>query len=383
MRMKKTIAALLTLGFVLTATDGQSQEASSTTKEAVPPVMYNFLSHILLLEPFIISQQKFTADENKTFVESQLKAMSEMSDQLKKHKRLQTPGFQIPATAITQQMKDVYDAYQNDHRDYAWRSLRTTLNSCSQCHSQVPQSKAPVWQVSNDQLPKDPYARADFWFMTRSYDKAFSGFSDFIRAHKKSDDPFALARAFNKIFTIALRIERSPQKALSFIDSLNNRSNFNRSLNSEIKSWKSELNHLQKIVAPDLNTITPKEMETFAENIFRAVYPIAQEDRSKDLAMEYASGFIYEFINRRPKEASQRMLFWLGVSDIELNRYGYVSFGEPYLTQCIEKFQPTPISSECYSALEEYWIVGYSGSAGVFLPKSHKKELERLKKLIR
>jgi hypothetical protein len=385
--MKKTLLfASMVITLVCFSRFAPAQQSEST-KQDVPPVMYGFLAHILDLQPYLYSKESFVADENKKIVSDQLQEFASLAEQLKKHDRLQTPGFKIPAMIIVKELRDVNEAYQAGHREYAWRSLRSTLNSCTQCHTQVSQAagrkQAPIWKFENQKLPKDPMELADFWFMIRAYDKAFEQFSRVVEGYgKEMNDQFQLRKALRHILTISLRIDQNPETALNYLNQLKNIKIFPKYLRDDIQVWKNELTNLHTLPPMDTRTVSVITLQNLIEDLFRSAYPIPREGRSKEVAMEYGSGLLFEFVNQRPKEVTQRMYYWLGISTIELNRFDFTSFGDTFLKECIEDFAPTPVSEECYEALKDNWIFGYSGSAGIFLPKSNKEELKRLEKIL-
>ena len=109
--MKKIFLFVLLLTNLLSyAAQSLAQEATSP-KQSVPPVMYGFLAHILDLQPYLYSRDAFIADQNQKFISEKLQEFTELSQQLKKHDRLQTPGFKVPASIIIKQLQDVNDAY--------------------------------------------------------------------------------------------------------------------------------------------------------------------------------------------------------------------------------------------------------------------------------
>jgi hypothetical protein len=382
--MKKyIISTFIAMSILFTAVKPVSAQTDKPNEE-VPPAMYGFLSHILELQPMLYSREEFSSDKNQKFVSRHLQDVVDLSQELKKHKRLQTPGFKVPADIIVKELHDVNDAYKNGHRDFAWRSLRSTLHKCSQCHTQVSQVRPKLlWTFDQKNLPTDPMEQGDFWFMIRYYENAFAQFSKVVSSYGKThNDQFKLKKALKYIMTICLRIDQSPDKAMNYLEKLPNQKVFPKYLSDEIRVWKNELLVLTTLPPINPRTIAPKEMEKYVDDLLRSIYPIPREGRSKDIASRYASGLLFDFANHRSKEVTQRMYFWLGVSSQELDKFEVTSFGDPYLKDCIEKFPPNPISEECYIALEDDWIFGYSGSAGTFLPQSNKNELQRLKTII-
>lgn len=379
----KAVLYFFTLFTLLVGAQVTMRSVHASQKAEVPPVMYQFLSEILTLEPYLYSQEQFIDDKNKDLISQKLHEFSKISEQLKTHQRLKTPGFRIPATVFIKQLKDVSENYDSDHRSFAWRSLRSTLHSCSQCHTQVASQKVPAWNFEPDALPKDPMELGSFWYMIRSYDKSDEQFTKVVdNFGDKNPDQFQLRAALKYLLSIDLRIKQSPELALKRLESIKNQNKFPQYLQKEMIEWKNELKVLKMLPPINISSALTSTVETYSESILRAVYPIALEGRSKFVAMEYASGLLYQFVNSRPIEATQRMFFWLGVSNNEFDRFEITPYGSSYLKECIENYPPSSISQECYRELEDSWTFGFSGSAGTFLPEQYKQELKRLKKQV-
>ena len=60
---------------------------------------------------------------------------------------------------------------------------------------------------------------------------------------------------------------------------------------------------------------------------------------------------------------------------------GFWSLHEMYYERCVRDGAHRPIARMCYEKLEQSLLLGYSGSAGVFLPLSVMKQLKELREL--
>ena len=332
--MKKYIAlvsGLLVCAFLFPSI--AKTKKSDNTPEGVPPVMYGFLHNVLELQPYLSNKERFSAPKNRDVIKSHLKDMATLSKELKSHRRLKTPGYEVPAKLIIQQLQEVNESYDQGYYAYAWRSLRSTLHNCSQCHSQAPEpGLVPQWDFRNYELPKDHFELGDFWLLIRSYPNAFKEFTKVVHGYGRDHrDQFKLRKALYSILTITLRIQKSPEDTLEFLKKIPNTKKLPMYVRDEIKLWKKELNRLKALPPMSVKNVDVTRFENLIEDLFRSVYPIPREGRSEIVVMEYASGLLSNYVNTRSKEVTQRMYFWLGASNIELDRFEITSFGDPYL----------------------------------------------------
>ena len=103
-----------------------------------------------------------------------------------------------------------------------------------------------------------------------------------------------------------------------------------------------------------------------------------------DVTLLVASGVLSHYLNDKPQsKLAPQILFWLGVADKQLGSTYLFSLGDLYLKECIQQYPKSTFAKKCYREYEDNLIFGYSGSSGTDIPEDEKKELARLKALIK
>ncbi|MCB0272065.1 MAG: hypothetical protein KDD46_03510 [Bdellovibrionales bacterium] len=349
--------------------------------KAVPPVMYQFLSKLVSISPYMYNEDQFNADKNDKLIAKNLLELKKLSQDLKHHERLMTPGYEITANYFINNINEVYDAFSSKKKHYAFRLFRSTLHACSNCHTQESSTSSMSWNFSDFSLPKDDFDRANFYYTVRGYDQAWELFSGVVSSYgKKQKNDSQLNDSLGRLLIIALRVQRNPAKFREFLQKLPNRDLMPVYFQNQIQLWISELTNVEKENGYQYLSKKPSEFDQYIDDLYRAVYPFPKQGRSPKVVMEYASGLMFEFINNRPQDKTQAMLFWLGVSNLSLDKFESSLMGEKFLQHCIEDYSPTLISHKCYHALEDQWVIGFSGSSGIHLPIDLEKKLKSYRK---
>lgn len=347
----------------------------------VPPVMYQFLTKMVALADYLYYEEAFLSPVNEKTIESNLSELKTMSKELKHHKRLQTPGYEQSADYFIQNMGRAHDAFKDGKKRYAWRLFRSTLHACSSCHTQEQSKESMSWNLSNLKLPDDPYERGQFYFTIRGYDQAWAMFAEVIDTYgRKHKNNHYIDVAMDRMLIIALRMKREPKDLITYMDGMSNRSLMPKYFQDQLKLWEKELKNMGKLKEDDLLDQSPEEMEVFIDDLYREVYPFPQKNRSQKVVMEYATGLMFEYMNNRPNDVTQKMLYWLGISNVALDQFESSLMGEKFLQHCIEDYNPSLVSYQCYNALEDQWIIGFSGSSGIYLPMDLEEKLASYRK---
>lgn len=81
------------------------------------------------------------------------------------------------------------------------------------------------------------------------------------------------------------------------------------------------------------------------------------------------------------KKNRAEVLYYLGVVYGLLSDSGFWELPDVYFESCIRELPKSQLAKACYSRYEQDIIVGYSGSAGTFIPTDERKKLTMLKEL--
>jgi hypothetical protein len=76
-------------------------------------------------------------------------------------------------------------------------------------------------------------------------------------------------------------------------------------------------------------------------------------------------------------------LYWRGLIESEYTSLDLYSLGELYHTECILRFPKSRFAKKCYQSLEKSIMYGFTGSSGTHIPQTTKKELKKLRDLIK
>jgi hypothetical protein len=373
--MKKRFALVLSglcmLGFVSTVSMplGQAKE--------VPSVMYQFLVELVGLSDVLYDEEAFGDAQHQKHVEQSLARLKDLSKGLKHHKRLMTPGYEVSADYFTDQIQEAHQAYKDGHHRYAWRQFRSTLHACSHCHAQESTKKHVTWNFADFDLVQDPYNRANFYYTVRGYDQAWTLFADMVSEYRRNSITHKqLDQALNRMLSIALQMNRQPKKMHDFLTGLTSINRFPKSIEQEVALWIEELKRLMQIDAKALLQMPLHEFEAYMDNLYRDVYPFPKLGRDQKVVTAYLAGLVSEYMNSKPKQKTQRMMYWLGSSYLEMDALETSMLGEKYLQHCIVDYPPNMISDICYHALEDHWMMDFSGSKGMDLPADIQETLK-------
>jgi|GEM_PF-5868255 len=356
--------------FIITGLAFSLPHIGHTSKKHVLPTMYAFLDRIMKISPEIYDETIFTSPKKREDVEQTLLELRVLSKKLKQHKGLQTPGYEVTADYFIDNIQQVHESYRDGNRKYAQRLFRSTLHACSHCHTQESSNRNMRWDFSQFQLPKKPIDQASFYYTIRKYAPAWDLFSKVVQTYGKDHkNKKNLETALNRLLTISLRVDRKPQKMVTFLNNLNNKREMLPYFQSLIKSWTKELTNLQK----NKNTaqLLEKKAPYFSNAVdllYRDIFPFPKDGRSGRVVMEYVTGIMFEYVNKHPKNPPQKILYWLGISNLSLDKFESSIIGVKFLEKCIDNYKMTPVSNSCFDALEEHWVLGFSGSSGIKLP---------------
>ncbi|MCB0308466.1 MAG: hypothetical protein KDD48_03770 [Bdellovibrionales bacterium] len=358
----------------------RDQATKTSVPSEVPSTMYAFRSHLLELQPYLISEEAFTASANEDEVKKHLEAFANFSKSLKMHKRLKAKGFEFTANQLEQHLGRTYEIFKDGNKSFAWWLFRSAIHGCNQCHTQVAYRSAPSLEFEEASISGTPFDQAEFWYTIRDYKRAMLFYNSVISrfGQDAKTTKIQLVNSLRKILSITLRIDRSPKKALDIMSSAKEHSQIPADTKNLIDSWIRDLKKLEKTDIPIVKTTTPKQFDKYISNLMGPISKPPYDTKKDDVSSIFVSGLLQEFVNQRPKNVTPEMLYRLGVSLESTENDIFFTTSEHYFKNCIEKFHSSPIARQCFEALKDKWTMGFTGSAGSDLPKEYQLELDRL-----
>ena len=104
----------------------------------------------------------------------------------------------------------------------------------------------------------------------------------------------------------------------------------------------------------------------------------------KDISLLISSGILLHHLVENPQtDLAPEILYWLSLVDHRMSQTYFFSLGDLYLKDCVKKYPKSPYARKCYQEYADSIEAGYSGSSGTDIPDEEKKELNKLKALIK
>lgn len=375
---KKYSILLIILSFFSLRLVADELKTKDSVPADVPSTMYVFRTHLLALQPYIISEEAFTNPKNDAEVLKHLHAMASLSKGLKKHDRLKTQGFDITATQLQTHLDRTYEIYKGGNKSFAWWLFRSSIHACNQCHTQVAYKQAPTLQLEEGSISGTAFDQAEFWYAVRQYQRALMFYNSVIsRYGMDKTTERELKLSLQRVLSICLRIDRSPKKALDILTIAKDHPQItkdSKEIKANLEAWIQELKKMASMPVPDLRAMPMKSLEDYA---------VEKNIQGAGPTSIFVSGLLLEAVNRRPKEVTPEILYQLATSLTTTENDIFFTASDNYYKACIEKFPKSPVARKCFDALKQKWTDGFTGSSGTDMPKDYKDEISRLESTLK
>lgn len=328
----------------------------SIEPQSVPYTMVQFLDEIENLQPFMVSQKKFSAAENEFNIQTRLNHLAEISRDLKHERRLVSPFFQVMTDILPMHLEELRDTFKGGSKEYARTMLNATLEGCSSCHSQIKAKQAHLWKFDPESIKGNTFEKAEFLFAVRQYDEAFSRYQKVVQDFKPTSvEPISdeVQDALSKKLSILVRSRRDLVEAGKEIDRDLGKPQLPEPVKAILRSNLSSIKRLQKVSVPNLKMAKSKEMETFAAQTLGQSTNVGLKSDKNMVPYLFVSGILYEYVQQHSvSDLGPGIYYWLAKCEKKISKTYFFPIAEFYLKECIDRF---PLSFEaklCFNELE-------------------------------
>jgi hypothetical protein len=361
------------------------------TKYLMADVFKNFTK----LLPYMTSEMKFRDPSNDKKIKELLFNLKTSFSLAHQNKTLKGPSFSASLASIVQHLDETSNSFMGDHKIFAYNRVRATTSLCISCHSQISTSKRVFLSGALNKLKRSDFLNdhdyGDYLYLLRQNNKALKYFKLDIETILKSTEtiPFNVARfekSLKKIMVINTLTLGTPERTQGLLEDLLRRKNVPPFLKDEMKLWKKQLGNLSKNVHLKNSVKTAKDVDKLI-----AVYlekklkdEEALNSGNIDLGLLKAVGMLSRFSQgKKMTQKAPQLLYWMSMSERQLNRNYLFDLADVYLKQCVEKYPQSGYAKRCLKEYENNLVFNFTGSKGTDIPDYEKKELARLKKLIK
>ncbi|MFA6235798.1 MAG: hypothetical protein WC635_00615 [Bacteriovorax sp.] len=380
---------------ILFGSEGSALAATKKTKKIkktkVIPVRVemNTISGLVReLGLYIASEQEFVRDSNKPIIQKKLEELSVLFKNLKTHPAILMQGLALNQSVMTEQLDQTVTLFKNNRKTLARAKFNAALNLCVSCHTQSPGTvnKEQSKMFSDKDIEKykiNDYEKAELYFITRDFEKAFNLYDKFVKASKKTDDDEFIYKALERQLIYFIKIKKSFPEAKTHFETYLKEKRVNDKVAQEVGEWVKTLSG--KSLWENFDPMKAKEedmekfMKTFiADDEDGPIFSLTNSSEVYDLNL---SSILMDYYNAHPDTKSgAKILYWLATLDKRVNDDLFFSLGDYYLIACMEKYPKDESAKDCYESYLDDLEINYLNKDKDFPPEidARVKKLQKL-----
>tara|TARA_B100001248_G_scaffold262708_1_gene261272 strand:- start:2093 stop:3196 length:1104 start_codon:yes stop_codon:yes gene_type:complete len=258
------------------------------------------------------------------------------------------------------------EAYVGGNLKYSQSLLQNAVSYCYNCHTSNNLGPKNRLEAPNLMSIKDPIHRAKALVATRQYDKAKETLQSYI--FHKEDDNFKKEQAIKTYLAIAVKTDHDKKDALHLVEKYKRQKQVKAPLKESLQAWQKSL--MQWTSKRYLSLSQAKE-----------VVEKKQKQITDSSYVDYllASKTLHAAAMGKDPARKADSYYHLGIIYDHYPDFSLWGLADNYYQTCIELQPKTSIARKCYKNLEESVFLGFSGSAGTFIPESERLRLKLLR----
>lgn len=391
--MKKSSIIFAVLGLALIAgcqsSDKNSGPAGSASKAGVQSWASGMRAMATGLEdllPYVYSQVEFSDSKNRKDIVELLAEYQKSVDVVPQHIGEQMLGKDPLLTYSLERLKEnsrqSLKAFQEGHSEYARSTLRESVNTCFNCHSA--NNMGPEFKFTTSSLSSSfrlsPTERADYYVATRQFEKAITALETVLNSPTSFyDSPHEQALALRKYLALEVRVKKDPVRAAKTVETFLNNKKLPYFMAADAQAWLGSLREWSKE-----GEAASADVSSTARRLLQKAESLQRTGGSQAGLVQHmrATSLLHESL-RTAKSAQDRskIYFSLGTSYDVLAELGVWDLPDIYFEACIKSWPKSTQAKLCYKSFERNVILGFSGSAGIFIPTEERQRLAALKEL--
>ena len=368
--MKQPIGRLFILLALAALINTPSVSGQNTLRTEMNKVFKAFKD----LQPYLLSEKRFQDPANVDSINNILIALNFKFHDVESfdNKFNNEPGFVSTLKILDDMLTDARYRFKEGNKGYALWRLRTVSNYCVSCHARH-DIKTDFYAGEIELKGATDLERGEFYLASRQFEKAKEAF--FLAA----TDPRNLVDrldALRKWMIIYVRIHPDPQGAITALQKLRAKANFNFVENESIRGWLDSLLRWQN------------ESKSKVEDVRKAENLISQASALNDPLSGYngdvellrATAILHKSLEQGGKGIDRsRALYLLGLAYNELPFFFANELPTMFLDQCIRDYPATDNARRAYKLFEEITTLGFTGSGGTDMPDDVRLMLKDLR----
>jgi hypothetical protein len=332
--------------------------------------------------PLSLNVQQFQDEANRQSIHHALRALADNSARLSSHAQDVPARFDFLRQSLNSNAQEALDLFEQGHYEESRFLLQQLTDNCFLCHSRVPSSRPfPLGKHLLDHIPMSqlsPHERVRLAVAARQFDTALTTCEALFRSDDISATEIDLMAFFEDYMRIAIRVNHDFVRVLKALETFRQRPDVPRYLDQQLTGWIDSLKALQNDMGQGDELVRGRDLilQGQRQNRFLA-------DRQGLVYFIAASSLLHRYVNTATKSKPQlaEAYYYLGVAESYVPRTSWISETEFLLETAIRLAPTSKYGKKAFAFLEEYLIVGYSGSSGLHLPSDVKRRLDDLRQI--
>jgi hypothetical protein len=360
---------------------------ANTTAEAPPSdwqaTMRDIFQALITVFPVSLDAQQFQDPAQQQRILAALRTLAQQAEHLASHGQGVPPHLDFLRRLLASEAQTVLQRYEQAQYQAAQFALHHLTERCFACHSKLPTSRR--FALGQRFLAEVPLAslplkeRARLAVAVRQFDTALELYEMLFQSPAITAGELGLMGAFEDYLKIVVRVYNDGGRALRTLETFRQRPDVPFYLTEYLDSWVSALKEVYAMAAPD-------DILPYARTLIRA-----GQQRNRFLADRLglvhfvaASGLLHRYVDTRTVTGTPLAegYYLLGVAESYISRTLWMSETEFFLETAIRLAPQSVHARKAYAFLEEYVLVGYTGSSGLHLPADIQARLAELRRLV-
>lgn len=360
-----------------------TSDTDSVQAGGVRPTMRAIFQALTTVFPLSLSDATFQAPPHRQRIQAALRTLSSQATQLTRHGQHAPAGFDFLRRSLRDDAQQALELFASGDFEESRFVLQQLTDNCFLCHSRLPSSRP--FQLGKrflEHMPMqrlDPHERMRLAVAARQFDTALASCEALFRSFERSAAQIDLMALFEDYLRIAIRVQHDFPRVINTLATFQRRPDVPMYLAHHLTAWIEALQFLQ--IDTGHAPVLKRAHTLIQQGQRRNRYPA---DRQGLVHITLASGLLQRYVDSdgQSKQQLAEAYYLLGVAESYIPRTSWISETDFYLETAVRLAPTSPIGKQAFAFLEEYLMLGYSGSSGLHLPSDIEKRLDDLRGLV-
>lgn len=364
------IGAVLSLGAL--ASNTVNQEMSH-----VASMMHEIL-------PYIDRDTETFTDKDIKKIRTNIAKVKIHINKAVEHQSYKPETFALSYKTIIDHLDTIDTELADKNTRYAKSLLRSTTTLCSACHTQDTKAHRMIKSSTVDY--GNMLQNADFYYMTRDYEKALGLYSGYLKSKESLNWDIDTITSLERPLVIHLQIRNDLNGAIRYVEDILSHKGLQKGVRKDISEWLQGL----EIIKKETKKSALKGMQEIDFYMYKYIVDKKNPDRYQLLKEDervmglWIRGRLHAYFSSpEANKEIPKALLWLSIVDRALAYDIDYSLADLYLKQCIKAYPQSAYARQCFNLYKDYIEFSYSGSAGVNVPEERRDELYELEQLLK